>query len=226
MDPLTKSSLEWMGISDRPSKIEQLISLAFVLPPQDVIRLPGKVLAVAGMPGSGKGEVSAVAVGLGIKVLALGDVVRRYFAIHFPNGTGDKIGTFASEERSLHGKDVWARRLLDTSELKVCARKGPLLIDGLRNREETELLKRELEGGLIIIAVHSSPKLRFERLKARGRSDSPMTREDFDDRDKRELSWGVGDIIASADVMLVNDGDLEDFRRQVLRFFDGLEGLN
>ncbi len=182
------------------------------------------VLGLVGMPGSGKGELSEVAIGLGIKVVSLGDVVRHHFSIAQPGGTGDMIGAFAARERALHGKDIWARRLLlsigplDLSEGKL------LLVDGLRSNEEADYLRSKLGEGFLVLAVHSSPDVRFERLRKRGRSDSPMTRADFDERDRRELSWGMGDVISSADIMLMNDDDLESFKDRVSRTLNGLEG--
>jgi len=38
------------------------------------------------------------------------------------------------------------------------------------------------------------------------------------------LSWGLGDVIATADVMLVNEGTLEDFRRQARAALGRLHG--
>ena len=61
-----------------------------------------------------------------------------------------------------------------------------------------------------IVAVHSSPETRYERLVARGRSDDPKSWEEFADRDARELGVGIGDVIALAQEMLVNETSFED----------------
>jgi len=181
------------------------------------------VLGLVGMPGSGNGELSEVAIGLGIKVVSLGDVVRHHFSIAQPGGTGDMIGAFAARERALHGKDIWARRLLISVGPLDPSEGALLLVDGLRSREEAEFLRRELGGNFMVLAVHSSPAVRLERLRNRGRSDSPVTEADFKDRDRRELSWGIGDVISTADIMLINEGDLQSFRDLVSRTIKGLE---
>ncbi len=182
------------------------------------------VVAVAGMPGSGKGELSEVAAGLGIRVVSLGDVVRHYYSIDNPDGPGELIGAFAANERALHGKDIWARRLLNSFGPRVPSGSSLLLVDGLRSREEAEYLRSELGGNFMVLAIHSSPAVRFDRLIKRGRSDSPMTKADFDERDRRELSWGMGDVISTADIMLINDEDLEGFKVRVSKTLKGLEG--
>jgi len=57
----------------------------------------------------------------------------------------------------------------------------------------------------VLVAVHASPRERFRRLKSRGRPDDPTTWEEFVERDMRELELGIGNVIALADVMIVNE---------------------
>ena len=35
------------------------------------------------------------------------------------------------------------------------------------------------------------------------------------ERERRELSWGLGSVIAMADVIIVNEGNLEEFREKI-----------
>ena len=57
----------------------------------------------------------------------------------------------------------------------------------------------------MIVAVHASPRTRFSRLSTRGRRDDPKSWEEFVARDMKELGFGIGDVIALADVMVVNE---------------------
>jgi len=66
-----------------------------------------------------------------------------------------------------------------------------------------------------LIAVHSSPETRFQRLSKRKRSDDPQGWDVFCQRDLRELSVGQGDVIAVADYMIVNEGTYEEFKAKV-----------
>ena len=61
-----------------------------------------------------------------------------------------------------------------------------------------------------IVAVHASPETRFTRLSNRRRSDDPNAWEVFHERDMRELSVGLGNVIAMAEQMIVNDTNVED----------------
>jgi len=69
-----------------------------------------------------------------------------------------------------------------------------------------------------LMAVHSSPRTRFQRLQRRGRADAPGSWEEFLERDLRELSWGLGGLIAVADRMIINEGTLDEFRTSALRY--------
>src|SRR5207249_4371996 len=84
---------------------------------------------------------------------------------------------------------------------------------------------QELVGDdLSVVAVHASPRTRYERMLRRRRTDDAGSIEAFRARDLRELSWGLGDVIATADVMLVNEGTLEEFRRQARTALGRLHG--
>ena len=63
---------------------------------------------------------------------------------------------------------------------------------------------------MVVIAIHSSPLTRFERLKMRGREDDSTSWDVFVERDLRELGFSIGYAIALADSMVVNEGKFED----------------
>jgi dephospho-CoA kinase len=68
---------------------------------------------------------------------------------------------------------------------------------------EVETFRKK--ANVILVAVHASPKRRFELLKERGRSDDPITRDAFTKRDERELGVGIGEAIAMADEVVSNE---------------------
>ena len=75
----------------------------------------------------------------------------------------------------------------------------------------------------VLIAVHASPEVRFKRLSQRGRSDDPKTFEVFHERDMRELGVGLGNAIAMAQQVLVNDNSMESFKAQVKKYLEWTE---
>lgn len=87
-----------------------------------------------------------------------------------------------------------------------------VVIDGIRSLHETEVLRRELGDDFVLVAVTSPRALRFSRMLARGRDDDPKGEAVLRERDEREESWGVRQVIAAADVTIANEGDLASFR--------------
>lgn len=166
------------------------------------------ILVVTGMPGSGKEEFLSVARGMGIPFLRMGDLVREAYASSDAASKGLSVGGFASGERETHGKNIWAKRAILRMSGDV------FLVDGCRSMDEV-LSYRELSGNVRVIAIHSPPAMRYARLVARGRDDAPKNLAEFDERDKRELSWGLGDAMALSDAMVDNSGSLEAFHEDV-----------
>jgi dephospho-CoA kinase len=177
-----------------------------------------KVVCVTGMPGCGKDELLAVARDLGFSIVRMGDVVREEATRRGLPITDEAVGGMAHTERQAHGFGIWAERTLPR------IRGEYVLVDGLRGRAELDVFRKAFGVGLVVVAVHASPKTRYERMMRRRRPDDAMSLEAFRARDVRELSWGLGDVIAIADLVLVNEGSLEDFRRQARAALERLHG--
>lgn len=173
------------------------------------------VLLLVGMPGAGKGVFSELAVENGYSVVSMGDVVRDYVLSQGTSLSDGSVGRIAGEERKQHGMDIWARRTLES------IRSEKTVIEGVRNWEEVELFRKNL-GTVLIVALHSSPQARYARILSRGRADDAITLEGCKTRDWRELGWGLGNLIAMADHMIINDGTLDEFTKKVRDFLSGL----
>ena len=155
------------------------------------------------MPGCGKEEVLAVAQTVGFSIVRMGDVVREEVRRRGLPISDASVGGLAHAERQAHGFGIWAERTVPRIH------GDRVLVDGLRGRAELEVFRGAFGDELTVIAVHASPKTRYERMLRRGRTDDAGTIEAFQARDTRELGWGLGDVIAMADVMLVNESSLE-----------------
>jgi len=175
------------------------------------------LVGVVGMPGSGKSIVSDVARELGFQVIVMGDAVRAEAQRRGIKPTGEAMRRLMFELRAKRGPAVVAELCFPLIE-----KAGQLvLIEGIRSLHEVEAFQ-ERYGRLRLIAVHSSPKTRFKRLKARGRPDDPSNWEEFCERDKTELSVGIGSAIALADFVLVNEGSIEELKEGARELLRGL----
>jgi dephospho-CoA kinase len=168
------------------------------------------------MPGAGKEEFVQVARSLGYDIVRMGDVVRAEAKKQGITATDKGIGGFADQERRNHGFDIWAKR----SAADVQSERT--VIDGSRGLDELDVFRQAFGKGVLLLAIHSSPAVRYPRLKRRGRPDAPASWSEFEVRDKRELGWGLGSLIAMADVMLLNDGEMDEFKDRARSFLTGL----
>ncbi|MEA3559344.1 MAG: AAA family ATPase [Candidatus Thermoplasmatota archaeon] len=182
-----------------------------------------RIIGVCGMPGSGKGEIAEVASNMGANVHSMGDVVRSYFTLHCTDRDPVETGIYADMERKKYGEDIWARRLIETIEHSLRPDTELVMIDGLRSTMEATLFKSRWEKHFIVLAVHSSPDIRFQRLSERGRGDDTKNRKKFRERDERELGWGLGEVIARADIMMVNEKGKDTFHQRINDLFKHLE---
>ncbi len=177
-----------------------------------------KILVTTGMPGAGKEELLKICQARGAKVVRMGDVVRAKTKEFGLDSSDASVGTLANEERKRFGMDVWAKRTIPLVGGDL------VVIDGTRGPDEIRAFKHAFGEALMVVAIHSSQKTRFDRLKGRGRPDSPSTTEEFEARERRELAWGLGEVIALADYMVVNEGTIPDLRREVNILLDKLLG--
>ncbi len=171
---------------------------------------------LTGMPGAGKEEFLKIAMEEGYDIIRMGDIVREHAEKKGISFEDNSLGSFANEEREKHHEGIWAdRTLCEITEDKT-------IIDGVRSTTEVSIFKSEL-GDLNIIGIHASPETRFERLKERGREDAPESWSEFNDRDNRELNWGLGRVIARSNHMIINEGSLKDFYTRVRELLNQLE---
>jgi dephospho-CoA kinase len=165
-----------------------------------------KLIVTVGMPGSGKDELIAVAQSIGLATLKMGDLVRdetRRRGLALSNAN---LGRIANEEREKHGPGVWAQRAIPKlTETKM-------LVDGCRSDHEVTVFRHNF-GDLFVLGIFASPGTRYDRMIKRSRGDDGMSLQEFYDRDRRELKWGIGNAFSLADGMLINEGSLDEFKR-------------
>jgi dephospho-CoA kinase len=176
------------------------------------------VIGLAGMPGSGKSVVRGMSRELGFGIVMMGDEIRLETRRRKLRLTPENVGKVMLNLREEKGLGIVAKRCIlkikETKEKKV-------LVDGVRSLQEVEEFKKYFQN-FTLLAVHSSPKTRFQRLSRRGRSDDPKLWDTFLKRDLRELNIGLGKVIASANFMIVNEGTRTQFKRKARRILEGI----
>lgn len=179
-----------------------------------------KALIIAGMAGAGKTEFAQFCKSLGIPVIQMGDLVREKVKDNGLEMTGRNVGKIANAERLKLGNDVWARRTVKRTGGRNT------VIDGTRSEAEVAHFRERFGKDAIVVSVYASARTRYERLKARNREDMPLTLGEFEERDRRELGWGLGNVIALSDRIVGNEGSIEELRQKIKELLDELGFLS
>jgi dephospho-CoA kinase len=152
------------------------------------------------MPGAGKSTIVSKLKEQGYETFSLGDGVRSEAKKQNLELTGENLGKLMLELREKNGPGAIAELLKNSIQNST---HEIIIIDGIRSIHEINVLKKT--GNLKLLAVNASPNTRFEFLSDRKRSDDPLTREKFEERDNREIGVGLQEIIQLADESIENN---------------------
>jgi len=170
-------------------------------------------VGLAGMPGAGKGVFRRTVQRIGYPVVTMGDEVREEVKRRNLKPTPEILGKTMLNLRELEGPAAIAKRCIP--KLKKATGKI-VFIDGIRSLVEVDEFKKHFPS-FILIAIHTAPKTRYQRLFRRRRSDDPTDWETFMERDMRELGIGMGAVISIADQVIVNKGTLPQLRQKIMQ---------
>ncbi len=169
------------------------------------------------MPGAGKSTVAYFLKEKGFTMVTMGDAVREEATMRGLEPTDANLGRLMLKLREDLGQGAVAHLVL--KKLERDGSRGNTVIDGIRSISEVEVLRAV--GNVKLLAIHASQDKRFKHLKDRGRSDAPVSSNEFAGRDKRELSVGISEAIALADETLSNNElTLEQLKAQACAIVD------
>ena len=180
-----------------------------------------KIIAITGMPGAGKTETRKIMEKKGIPVVVMRHVVENEMRKKNIALTNKNLREYADGLRKKYGYDIVAKKCVPFIKQKL-KNSDIVLIDGIRGPQEVELFKKRFENNFILLSILAKPETRFKRLKKRGREWDMKTWEEFLWRDKKELSWGLGDVIKRANYNIDNEGTKKDLKKNVDKLFSKL----
>ena len=167
------------------------------------------VIALVGLPGSGKSEVASLLEQKKFIRIRFGDITDQEMKKRdLPAGEESEklVRESLREELGMH-----AYAVLNLPRIKTA--KGDVVIDGLRSLEEYEYLKDELPD-FVVIAVYAPQELRYKRMSerlVRPRSPEESKKRDIDEVEK----MNVLGTIARADYTLINNETKENLKERL-----------
>ena len=152
------------------------------------------------MPGAGKSTIANGLKSRNFEIINMGDAVREEAKKRNLEPTSQNLGKLMLELREKNGPGAIAELIDD--KIKNSS-SNVIVIDGIRSNEEIQVLRKI--GTVKLLSIHASTDTRFSFLSDRGRSDDPQNRENFTERDTREISVGISTPIALADESISNN---------------------
>jgi dephospho-CoA kinase len=157
------------------------------------------------MPGAGKSTIAEGLKPKGYDIVNMGNAVREEAKKRNLESTSSNLGKLMLELREKNGPGAIAELIKPKIESSTA---NVILIDGVRSNDEIQVLRKF--GNVKLLAIHASTDTRFDFLQKRGRSDDPQTKDNFDERDNRELGVGISNPIALSDDAISNTGLTKD----------------
>ncbi len=157
------------------------------------------------MPGAGKSTIAEGLKPKGYDIINMGNAVREEAAKTNLEPTRSNLGKLMLELREKNGPGAIAKLIKPQIESSTAS---VILIDGVRSNDEIQVLRKF--GNVKLLAIHASADTRFSFLQKRGRTDDPQTKDQFEERDNRELGVGISNSIALSDDTIPNTGLSKD----------------
>lgn len=173
------------------------------------------IIGLTGKSGAGKGTVAEYLKKKGFKYHSCSDILREELKKRGIKENIDNLIALGNELRHTFGPGILGKKILEkiieNGEQKAIA-------DSLRHPKEIEELKKD--DHFILIALDAPLKLRYERIKARGRAGDNITFKKFKEQEEYQME-GKGPqaqllkCLKMADYKIVNDESIAKLYQKV-----------
>ncbi|MBI4436085.1 MAG: AAA family ATPase [Candidatus Omnitrophica bacterium] len=165
------------------------------------------IIGLTGKNGSGKGEVARFLKERGFHYFSLSDVIRKYLRAKKKPLTRQHLIEAGNRLRVEHGPGVLAERVLSCLDVDK-----NYVIDSIRHPGEVKTLRRRND--FVLFRVEAPRRLRFERVRRRGREKDPKRLKEFIRLERLEAKSHVEEdqqlqkTLRMADRVIRNNGSL------------------
>lgn len=179
-----------------------------------------KIIAIVGMPGAGKSETASFFRKKGFPVLRFGDETDLGLKELGKQLTEKNERWYREKIRKELGMAAYAIRIKPRID-KETEKNNIVILDGLYSGEEYTYLKKKFPD-IILLCIHASPKIRYERLSRR--ETRGIDAETARKRDIAELEkLNKGGPIAIADYLIENNKTLYVLEKELEKFLSSIK---
>ena len=175
------------------------------------------IIGLVGTISSGKDTVAGIlSKRLNYPIFSFSDILAEELKKRKLELTRKNFQDIGDELRKKYGSHILSKMILERSP------GDNIIMNGFRNPEEINYIKKLKGKKFILIAIDAPPKLRFERMLKRGRAADLKTFDEFLEREKRDmgekkLEYGqnVKKCIEMKDYLIINDGSLQELEKKI-----------
>ncbi len=172
-----------------------------------------KILVFTGLPASGKGTAAKYLVEkYQAKSFRFSTIMRDLLDRLYLPQSRENMSHISIVLRQNFSEDIFAKVMAeDASRVEASV----VVVDGARRLADVEYLGKL--PGFRLVSIEAAMKIRYERLTKRGENpdDKNKTWEQFQEDHNLETELSIPALMAKADVVINNDGSLEDFYKQL-----------
>lgn len=180
-----------------------------------MIHNTSRIIGIVGPIASGKGVLITILQKQGYHRVSLSDVIREKTQEWGMEMTRKNLQEVGDSLRKKFGNSILAE-MVSSKIQKNTAEK--FVVDAIRNPAEVTYLKKEFNA--YIIGITAPARKRFELMQQRNKAYDPKTWEEFKIAEERDRGVGqenygqqVEQSLAMADIIMENNGTLEDFEQ-------------
>jgi len=181
------------------------------------------IIGLTGKFAAGKGTVADYLGRLGYRYHSLSDVIREELKARGIPESREALTEAGNSLRRADGPAALAMRIVQRLQDGA-----PHIVDSIRNPAEVEALR--MIPGFFMVGVDADPRVRFERLIARGRQGDPTTFEQFAALEERETTstdpstQQLRATWALVDEVIQNDGTVDELEASIRAILDRRTG--
>lgn len=180
----------------------------------------GKIVAIVGMCGSGKSIASDFYEAKGYKKVYFGGVTMSKLKEEGLDINPDNERMMSQRLRKEYGMGAYAFLLLP--EIEELSKSNNVVLDGLYSWDELKILKEKFPD-MVVLSIVVNKKDRYDRLSIR--EFRPLTNEEANRRDIAEIENSAkGGPISFADYFILNNGNIDDYKRDLEKITNIIEG--
>jgi dephospho-CoA kinase len=162
------------------------------------------IIAIVGMPGSGKSRLAEHIESRGFPTVRFGQIIIDELRRRGLDVNPESERVVREQIRAAEGMDVCASRSIPAIRAALDAG-STVIVDGLYSWAEYKTLKRAFGPQVLLVHVFAPRSVRYQRLKTR--EVRPLTEQEAEERDVLEIERiEKGGPIALADYVLLNEG--------------------